>query len=420
MTDVVAGIALEDEQKRLASLASTELLDSASEERFDRVTRLAQRLFGVSTATVALVADDRQFLKSLAGSLDSVIPRADAFCAHTIMTPNTMVVEDARQDDRFRTNPLVTGQPNIRFYAGQPLQGPGGWNIGTLCLIDQHPRTFDAEQEQILHDLGAIVQREILVGAEMKNAAKIQRAHLPASFPALPGYEVHALTRPAGDLSGDFYDWKLDGRFLRFTVADVMGKGAGPAILAATVQSRLRAAGQAEPGPAFTRVSSELDSELTLDDVFVTAFHGSLDAHTGVVRYSDAGHSLAHHITAGGDVLKLPSGGPPLGVIPGYEWATASLVLEPGDSLIIPSDGILELAGDKLHQLQADLRAMTAPGSDIGASIRASIKTPPHPSDDLTLLVVRRNLHQPPAQGSGANLPAPSPPATVPPPGGQR
>ncbi|MHA7280284.1 PP2C family protein-serine/threonine phosphatase [Arthrobacter sp. MDT2-2] len=415
MTDVVPGTALEDEQKRLASLASTELLDSASEERFDRVTRLAQRLFGVSTATVALVADDRQFLKSLAGSLDSVIPRADAFCAHTIMTPNTMVVEDARQDDRFRTNPLVTGQPNIRFYAGQPLQGPGGWNIGTLCLIDQHPQTFDPEQEQILRDLGAIVQREILVGAEMKNAAKIQRAHLPAPLPALPGYEVHALTRPAGDLSGDFYDWQVDGRFLRFTVSDVMGKGAGPAILAATVQSRLRAAGQAEPGPAFTRVSSELDNELTLDNVFVTAFHGSLDVHTGVVRYSDAGHSLAHHITAGGDVLKLPSGGPPLGVIPDYEWPTETLVLEPGDSLIVPSDGLLELAGDDLHQLQADLRATTAPGSDTAALIRALVNTPPRPSDDLTLLVIRRSLHQSPARGPRVDSSVPLPFEAAPP-----
>lgn len=415
MTDVVSGTALEDEQKRLASLASTELLNSAPEERFDRVTRLAQKLFGVSTATVALVAEDRQFLKSLAGSLDSVIPRADAFCAHTIMTPNTMVVEDARQDDRFRSNPLVTGGPNIRFYAGQPLQGPGGWNIGTLCLIDQHPRTFDPEQEQILRDLGAIVQREILVSAEMRNAAKIQRAHLPAAAPALPGYELHAVTRPAGELSGDFYDWQFDGRYLRFTLADVMGKGAGPAILAATVRSGLRTAGHMDPGEAVTKVSSELDDELTLDDVFVTAFHGSLDVRTGVVRFSDAGHGLAHHATAGGDLSKLPAGGPPLGVIPGYEWPTGSLVLEPGDSLIVPSDGLLELASDDLHQLQADLRSTTGPGADTGASVRALVNAPPHPSDDLTLLVVGRNLHPAPAPEPRADVSVALPSGIAPP-----
>ncbi|OUM45715.1 hypothetical protein B8W73_00040, partial [Arthrobacter agilis] len=376
----------EDEQKRLASLASTELLDSASEERFDRVTRLAQMLFGVSTATVALVADDRQFLKSLAGSLDRVIPRADAFCAHTIKSPNTLVVEDARQDDRFRTNPLVVGEPNIRFYAGQPLQGPGGWNIGTLCLIDQQPRTFTPEQEQVLRDLAAIVQREILVSAEMKNAAKIQRAHLPNALPDLPGYDVHALTRPAGDLSGDFYDWQFDGRFLRFTVADVMGKGAGPAILAATVQSRLRSAGQVDPGDAFTTVSTGLDNDLALDDVFVTAFSGSLDTGTGAVRYSDAGHSIAHRITASGAISQLPASGPPLGIIPEYEWTTDTLVLEPGDCLIIPSDGLLELANDDLGRLQTDLQAMADPRSDTKAAMKAFINAPLHPTDDLTLL----------------------------------
>lgn len=409
MNGPVSGIAPEDEQKRLASLASTELLDSPSEERFDRITRLAQKLFGVSTATVALIADDRQVLKSLAGTLDTVIPRTAAFCSHTIESRDTLVVEDARQDDRFRSNPLVLGQPNIRFYAGQPLQGPGGWNIGTLCLIDQDPRTFTPEQEQILRDLAAIVQREISVSTDMLNAAKIQRAHRPVPLRGLPGYEVHAATRPAGELSGDFHDWQFDGRFLRFTVADVMGKGAGPAILAATVQARLRSTGPVEPGEALTTVSEALENDLALEDVFVTAFTADLDVRTGAVRYSDAGHSIAHHVTADGAVSKLPASGPPLGIIPDCHWETTALVLQPGDSLIIPSDGVLELANDDLQQLQSDLQAVTRAGADIEAAIHALIDAPSHPSDDLTLLVVRRSIHQPPEQATTAELPAPSP-----------
>lgn len=391
MDEQTAEAAAEDEENRLASLAATELLDSPAEEGFDRITRLAQQLFGVSTATVALIADDRQYLKSLAGSLERVIPRADAFCTHTIKTPNTLVIEDARQDDRFRSNPLVLGQPNIRFYAGQPLQGPGGWNIGTLCLIDQEPRTFTPEQEQILRDLAAIVQREINVRADMKNAAKIQRAHAPAAPPALPGYELHALTRPAGDLAGDFYDWQIQDKLLRFTVADVMGKGTGPAILAATVQSRLRSAGSVEPGEALTAVSSQLQSELVLDDVFVTAFHADLNIESGTVRYSDAGHGIAHHTTADGKVSQLTAGGPPLGIIPGCRWGTDTLCLEPGDSLIIPSDGILELASDDVEQLQTELLALTGPGTDTEGAMRALINSPLHPTDDLTLLVIKRH-----------------------------
>jgi phosphoserine phosphatase RsbU/P len=387
---ITEAVPVEDEQQRLASLASTELLNSPAEERFDRITRLAQQLFGVSTATVALIADDRQFLKSLAGSLEQVIPRADAFCTHTIKTPNTMVVEDAREDDRFNTNPLVLGQPNIRFYAGQPLQGPGGWNIGTLCLIDQQPRRFSPEQEQILRDLAAIVQREINVTAEMKNAAKIQRALLPAGPPKVNGYEIHAVTRPAGDVSGDFYDWQLNDQTLTFTLADVMGKGAGPAILAAAVQSRLRAITLPEPGRTLTALSEQLDTDLALDDVFVTAFHADLDIDSGTVRYSDAGHSIAHHITADGKVTQLRASGPPLGIMPDDHWPTETLTLKPGDSLIIPSDGILELANDDIPQLQAELRNLTTHGVDTKASMKALINAPLHPTDDLTLLAIRR------------------------------
>jgi sigma-B regulation protein RsbU (phosphoserine phosphatase) len=387
ITEAISG---EDEQQRLASLASTELLNSPAEERFDRITRLAQQLFGVSTATVALVADDRQFLKSLAGSLEQVIPRADAFCTHTIKTPNTMVVEDAREDERFSTNPLVLGQPNIRFYAGQPLQGPGGWNIGTLCLIDQQPRSFSPEQEQIFRDLAAIVQREINVTIEMKNAAKIQRALLPAAPPEVDGYEVHAFSRPAGDVSGDFYDWQLNDQTLTLTLADVMGKGAGPAILAAAVQSRLRARKLPEPGLSLSALSEQLDTDLALDDVFVTAFHADLDIETGTVRYSDAGHGIAHHITADGKNTQLGASGPPLGIMPDYHWATETFVLEPGDSLIIPSDGILELANDDIQQLQAELQNLTTQGLDTKAAMKALINAPLHPTDDLTLLAIRR------------------------------
>lgn len=386
---VIKAVPDENEQQRLESLASTELLNSPAEERFDRITRLAQQLFGVSTATVALVADDRQFLKSLAGSLERVIPKADAFCTHTIKTPNTMVVEDAREDERFSTNPLVLGNPNIRFYAGQPLQGPGGWNIGTLCLIDQQPRSFSVEQEQILRDLAAIVQREINATVEMKNAAKIQRALLP-SAPKLHGYEVHAVTRAAGDVSGDFYDWQLNDKTLTLTLADVMGKGAGPAILAAAVQSRLRTIKLPEPGRSLTVLSEQLDSDLALDDVFVTAFHADLDIETGTVRYSDAGHGIAHHITADGEVTQLKAGGPPLGIMPDYHWTTEQLTLQPGDSLIIPSDGILELVNDDIEQLQGELRNLTAQGADAKASMKALVNAPLHPSDDLTLLIIRR------------------------------
>jgi phosphoserine phosphatase RsbU/P len=379
-----------DEQDRLESLAATDLMDTPAEEGFDRITRLAQQLFGVSTATVALVAQDRQFLKSVAGNLDRNIARADAFCSHTIMSPDTMVVEDAREDDRFSANPLVLGGPHIRFYAGQPLQGPGGWNIGTLCLIDQKPRSFSPEQQQIFRDLAAIVQREINVRTDMMNGAKIQKAHLPATAPSLPGYQLKAVHYPACDLSGDFYDWHMHRTKLRFTVADVMGKGTGPAILAATVQAKLRAAAHQEPGQALTIVSHDLDTNLTLPDVFVTAFHAELDPETGKVAYADAGHGLAHHLTAQGHITRLPTGGPPLGVIPGQTWGTKTITLAPGDALVVPTDGVLELFNEDLHQLARELPALAA-NEDIGRALKRLEATAPSAGDDVSVLVLRRN-----------------------------
>ena len=149
------------EWARLEDLSRTRLLDTPSEERFDRITRLAQGLFGVSAASISLIAEDRQFLKSFVGPLARESERRDTFCTEAIKSPGTMIVENALTDERFRQSPLVTGNPHIQFYAGHPLTGPGGTHVGTFCIIDQAPRVFSAEQQKILEDLTEIIQREI-------------------------------------------------------------------------------------------------------------------------------------------------------------------------------------------------------------------------------------------------------------------
>ncbi|WP_081737660.1 GAF domain-containing protein, partial [Arthrobacter sp. H41] len=151
----------EAEKERLNALTRTQLLDSPAEERFDRITRLARERFQVSTATVSLIDDYRQFLKSVAGTLTQDLPRNISFCQITIRNQGLLVVNDARTDTRFALNPLVTGEPYIRFYAGYPLKGPGGWTIGTLCIINQEPRDFTAEDGQALRELAEAAQHEI-------------------------------------------------------------------------------------------------------------------------------------------------------------------------------------------------------------------------------------------------------------------
>ena len=152
-----------DEFRRLESLRNLKLLDTPPEERFDRVTRLAQRVFGVPIALVSLVDADRQWFKSRQGLDATETPRDISFCGHAIVGDRIMVVNDATGDERFCDNPLVCGDPNIRFYAGYPLNAPDGAKIGTLCVIDSEPRDMSQDDLRLLRELGRMVEEELLL-----------------------------------------------------------------------------------------------------------------------------------------------------------------------------------------------------------------------------------------------------------------
>ena len=149
-----------DEDARLAELRSLNVLDTIAEERFDRLTRMARRLFGVDVALVSLVDENRQWFKSCAGMELSETPRDISFCGHAILGDGAFVIPDALQDERFCDNPMVAGPPHVRFYAGCPLRGPGGRKLGTLCIIDSKPRAFSDEDVEMLVDLALMVERE--------------------------------------------------------------------------------------------------------------------------------------------------------------------------------------------------------------------------------------------------------------------
>jgi diguanylate cyclase (GGDEF)-like protein len=151
-----------DDERRVAALHALNILDTAPEERFDRVTRLAQRVFGTSMASVTLLDSDRAWLKSCRGvDLGEGTPRETSFCAHTILEAETMVVGDARLDERFADNPHVTGEPFIRFYAGHPVAAPSGERLGTLCVFDEEPREIAEFEIEALQELAAMVEAEV-------------------------------------------------------------------------------------------------------------------------------------------------------------------------------------------------------------------------------------------------------------------
>ena len=150
-----------NEAERLAALHALLLLDTPPEQRFNRITRTAARVFDVPAALVSLVDAERQWFKSRYGLHVSETPRSVSFCGHAILQDIAFVIEDARLDARFADNPVVTGPPHVRFYAGQPLSGPGGVKLGTLCIIDYQPRKFSVDDRLTLADMAGWVEREL-------------------------------------------------------------------------------------------------------------------------------------------------------------------------------------------------------------------------------------------------------------------
>jgi len=150
-----------NEKERLATLRSINILDTRSEERFDRLTRMASRVFNVPIALVSLVDENRQWFKSNVGLDASETGRDISFCGHAILGSEIFIIEDAQQDERFKDNPLVTGYPHIRFYAGAPLRYLDGNKLGTLCLIDHKPRTLSEDDYDVLRDLVEMAESEL-------------------------------------------------------------------------------------------------------------------------------------------------------------------------------------------------------------------------------------------------------------------
>lgn len=151
----------QNEELRVRTLKSLNILDTLPEERFDRLTRMSKRLFGVPIALVSLVDENRQWFKSSMGLDVSETPRDISFCGHTILGKDVMVIPDAASDIRFADNPLVVNFPAIRFYAGCPLKSANGCTLGTLCIIDKVPRAFNEEDIEILKDLASMVEDEL-------------------------------------------------------------------------------------------------------------------------------------------------------------------------------------------------------------------------------------------------------------------
>lgn len=184
----------EDEFARLERLRSLEILDTPPEERFDRLTRMAKKLFDVPIALVSLVDENRQWFKSCMGLDVSETPRDISFCGHSILGDEPFVIPNASEDERFADNPLVLDEPNIQFYAGCPLKALDGRKLGTLCIIDRKPRYLAKDDLETLVDLASMAEREFsaLQLATMDELTNISNRR---GFRLLAQHGLHFCTR---------------------------------------------------------------------------------------------------------------------------------------------------------------------------------------------------------------------------------
>jgi sigma-B regulation protein RsbU (phosphoserine phosphatase) len=429
------------EAQRLAAVGRFEILDTPRDGAFDRIAALAARLLDTPIATVTIVDEDRIWFKAAHG-LDGVtqIGRDPGLCASAIQNGAPYVINDALRDPRTAANPLVHGELGIQFYAAAPITTPDGYRLGTVCVLDTHPREISAADLATLQDLAAVVMeqlelrlaalRTVRIERELREqadqhrgeievfASTLQQTLLPPTLPHVPGLELacHYYTASRHNVGGDFYDvFSLpDGRWA-FFLGDVCGHGAPAAALTSLTRYTLRSAAAHDPDPI--TVLTELNTALLNDPVarcrFATVVFGVLDpdpeqAGTFTVTLGTGGHEpplkiVARAAGAGCDVTEVRAAttGMLVGAVPDAEFAVCQVRLEPGQALLLHTDGLTETPVDDGQFGEEGLarlltRERTSSAHSIVGSIVARIdEFAPAPKDDIALLA----LSVPPLSG---------------------
>ncbi len=234
--------------------------------------------------------------------------------------------------------------------------------------------------------------REREASNELATAADVQQSLLPPPLEALPGWSIAGVCVPSRAIGGDFFDWYRTNEGLAFTIGDVMGKGAGAGMIAATVRAVVRSArSMIDPTIALERASNMLATELGDAVVFATLFHARLRVHDAVLRYSDGGHGLGLLVRADGTWDRLTSDGLPVGIALDGGWTTRDVALEDGDMVVVFSDGVLDLYDDALEAIAAvAARARAAGDPQALVDDLAAVARTRHLPDDVTVVAVRR------------------------------
>lgn len=231
---------------------------------------------------------------------------------------------------------------------------------------------------------------------ELSRAAQIQRFLLPQGAAPLPGYETAGACLPSKAVGGDFFDWYLIDGGLAFTLGDVMGKGAGAGMIAATTRAVIRSAKNSQdPVAALSLTADCFATDLGQASSFATLFHARLRAEDGRTLFSDAGHGLTLLVRANKTWERLTSRNLPVGLMPDTSWESHEIYLNPGDMIVSFSDGILDLYDGTLASINnvAQLALSASSAKEVVDSVATMAAENRNP-DDVTILAIRREPHE--------------------------
>ncbi len=366
------------EPDRMADLRAIKLLDTPPEERFDRLVRLARHVFNVPIAYIALVDTDRQWFKASCGLNETETPRNTSFCGHAIAGDQLLIVENAQLDPRFEHNPMVTGEPFINFYAGHPLRGPNGHNIGTFCLADRKPRRLSPQEIRLLRDLAAAAEHEVnmvdvigLQQASLRTKAELEHVqerlneelneaadYVAAQLPnerRIGDVRIDSKYVPSSHLGGDMFGFhKVDDQHIAFYILDVAGHGVGASLLATSVYHSLHGMTLKQTDylcPA--SVLQQLNRAFPMEqhqNRFFSIWYGVFNLHRRRLRHATGGHHAAILIQRTAN-LPMLLGQPSLliGVRSDVDYQTLQIDVESGSRLYLFSDGVFEARNGQNH-----------------------------------------------------------------------
>jgi Stage II sporulation protein E (SpoIIE)/GAF domain len=363
-----------------------------SRERLQAAVQLSVDSTDVAFAIIDLTEIGEQYAASSA-DVGTATDLGTAFGDAVIAADGVVLVEDARNDARFSTLDAVASAPHIRSYVGAPIRGRDGRVVGVFSEYWTRLKPIDAEYRATIEILATWAGREFTAATAENAADRVQQALRPRSI-VVPGYEVAGRCVPAHQIGGDFYDWHPVPGGLAITLGDVMGKGVGAGMLAAAVRASLRVSSDAgDPGASVGITDRVVASDFEAAESFATLFHSHLRTEDGRIRFIDAGHGLSIVVPRQGDFVRLESGNLPLGLMNDQVWQRHELVLQPGDTLVSVSDGVLDLYDGTLDSIVAvaDIVRSAVTAQEIVdqlSTIALSVAAP----DDVTVVALRRSL----------------------------